>query len=138
MNCGKQGCNYKSKRYGVCGVHKKWAFKDDSSNFQIELTNLESLFNEYHNLANDLENQGYDILQIQGYWNNNLTITPLDNLPTHFYKLGSLINQIKDKIMEMQTRYDNYLVYNNQVRLNHKLTDCSCQYCQLGKPPIQV
>ena len=137
MSCGKQGCNYKSKQYGVCGVHKRWAFQDHSSNFQNELGDLEFLYNQYHTLARELQDQGYDILQIQAYWNNNLTRTPVNALPPHFYNLGLLINQIKDKICDMQTRYNNYLVYNNQIRINHKLSNCTCQYCNLGKT-VQV
>ena len=130
--CSKPECDYKTKRYGVCGVHKKWAFTDQSPNFQIELNKLGDLIQKYKTQAANLEQQGYNILQIQTYWNNNLTKTPIDKLPPHFYSFGLLINQIRDYITEMQGRFDPYLVYNAQVRLHHSdIPNCHCQYCRL-------
>lgn len=133
MKCGKEGCRYQAKIYGVCGHHKSLAFQYDTKSFQAHMKNYNDVMKEYKKETDRLEEEGINILDIQACFENGLTNGKTKEYPPHFKKMGELLeNQLK-MIEELQEIYDPYLVSNVTSRISHKVLteNCSCLLCSL-------
>lgn len=128
-------CTYPAKRYGVCGRHSKQAA--DYTNvrgfveFVDEYTNL---IRQYHEATQELEQQGLDLLSIQGAFNYNLCgpqVRPLGN-PLLQRCVDSLHAQNECSLRHQQ-RFDPYLVCNVASRISHGILDpnCRCSLCSM-------
>jgi hypothetical protein len=125
MKCGKVCCKNKAKEYGVCGVHKTLAFKFENIDFERELENYSKLVRAYKREAEKMSKNGVDILSI-----NPLTCTSTDERLKFFSRI------CKAQIyycLDMQKRYDPYLVSNSTSRVSHKILNaqCDCPICGL-------
>jgi hypothetical protein len=133
MKCGVSTCRYRAKRFGVCGVHKKWSYTDE--NLAADTEDFRRLITELKIESAKLESAGINILGIQSCWNMNLCGPRTQEFPEHFKKIGMLFEQMISMILDLQKRHDTYLVSNYCDRIRHSILDpgCDCQICNLGK-----
>ena len=133
--CGLSNCKNKKKEYGVCGVHKRYAYESQDVNFKRDLGDFQQNIRDYNNEANRLTEAGYKILEIQSCWNHNLAGPRQKPFPKHLEKFGSLLERSKFLILEMQKKYNNYLVSNATSKASHYICDpqCMCSICLLGR-----
>ena len=132
--CGVPKCKHASKRNGVCGVHRKWAFRIEPDQEQILAIaqRLEDAVKKYHTEASRLEALGHDVLEAQNYLNPNLTI-PEHVAPSIFSEMIARLAKVKAVTLELQT-FEPYLGNNIRVRENHRYSPkpCTCHVCLLG------
>lgn len=130
MLCAVKSCGYKEKVYGVCGVHKRYAFKIDHPDFQI----LESLYVNIFDESKKLEQLGIDILQIQQFLGYNLASTQEIKFTEPFTKLGFLLINSKQLISRLSEVHGNVIACNKATILQHKILqncNCKCTLCSL-------
>lgn len=134
MSCAVKSCSHKTKKYGVCGIHKYQAFQCDDPDFQADL-------NQYRQIQIDLEQEdarlkanGINSLGIQACWNGNLAGPRQRPYPPHFQSFGDLLEQSQKHYEMMLNKYDAALVDNACIRVRHSLElgICSCKLCLLN------
>lgn len=131
--CGVSSCRYKSKKFGVCGVHKKFAYTDNNLEFVNAIDKYRRMAMEYNSEALKLKERGINLLGIQHYWDFNLCKKREKSLPPHFEKIGKIMDEKLDFIKHLQTKYDLYLVSNATSIVDHQVCDrgCRCSLCSL-------
>lgn len=134
MKCGVSSCRYKAKNYGVCGVHKKWAFTSSDKNFNKDLKVYRKLFENYLLECAKLEAKGLSIMQIQSSYNYNLCGPAPAQFPAHLEGAGLALEKLNPQILAMQQIYDTNLVSNAVHRVGDSLVNpnCGCPLCSLG------
>jgi len=136
IKCGVKVCRNRSKKHGVCGVHKTWLYISESSEFDKEFEGLRLMTKELFDEGDNMEKNGVNPLHIQNYMGlfGNEKEGEIA-FPSEFSKLGNLLIRTKNYAKDMQTRYDPGLVYNMGVRMRHSFLPytCTCSYCSLGK-----
>lgn len=134
MACGVIGCKRKVKHFGVCGLHKNYAYYCDTDEFRSDMENLQSIIRIIHEQSDILEKRGINLLGIQAYWNNNLSTSRQHPLPEHFQTVGQAMDQINPLISTLKQKYDPNLVTNTVARINHSFIPerCDCKICMLG------
>lgn len=140
MSCGVSCCRNRAKCFGVCGVHKKMGYLWDDLQFQRDIDTYRQLVIEYSSECTKLGSAGINILGIQSCWDNNLCGDRVHPFPKCYENVGKIMEQLKSIPLKLQTKYDNYLVYNVCTRINHSILDptCNCSYCNLGKKSKSV
>lgn len=126
MKCGVPSCKYRAKLYGVCGLHKNYAYTWNDIQFQKDMKVYENLIADLVREDDELRSKGYDILEIESY------LSGKDSLPEHLKVAGKLIEKIPKYTRELQKRYDHYLVNNAMARVMHSYLNCNCELCGLG------
>jgi hypothetical protein len=135
--CGVATCKAKVRQFGVCGRHKKWAWKSEEEDFLSDLENYRVLTEEFDRQLNLLDNEN-DIIGIQKYWapndraKPNLSNPPCREFAPEFKDVGEALAKMLTVYHEMAGKYDSALVYNACTRVRHSFNDCECQICQLG------
>ena len=134
--CAYNTCTYKAKPNGVCGHHKNYVLYTSNKDLIKEIENYSHMLSDWHLCANKLEQSGINILNIQSFYNNNLTQSP-DFTKTHHdnplipftVQLESLVEYLKELIKKYPDEHQ--YIYNTSVRLNHAhSTDiCTCACC---------
>lgn len=128
-------CTNNSMTNGVCGIHKKFGYLTDNEQFKQELINYKNIIIEYANACKELEENGYSLLNIQQYCNNNLIDLNKANVPIEYKKVNDLLVSQLDYIEKLKENYDSYLVCNNCTMISHEILNkfCNCTYCILKK-----
>jgi len=132
-------CQYPEKRFGVCGVHKKFVFQDDGSNpeFSRQLVLLKNQVEAVHEEAQRLEEAGYDTLQAQSLMSANLQTLLPGHTNSVFSELVRRMELAKTTLKNLQSQFPSLaqLIYNLFIRANHQNSLCSCAYCSLRVVP---
>ena len=126
MKCGVPSCRYRAKVYGVCGIHKTYAYISNDKEFQRDMKIYENLLSQIVQEDNELQSKGHDILEIESYLSKR-------TFPEHLKVAGKLIERISQFVAQMEKKYDPYLVGNAITRIQHSYFDCNCEICSLGK-----
>lgn len=130
--CGVPSCKCKVKQYGVCGRHKRYHYKSDDAQFDVDiqpLIEIRRLFGAEFDL---LLAKGLEPLDIQKYYGYNLVQKQLYSASKDFEEACRLMNETGPLIEKMKPKYDPTIVMNVFARINHSGTDCNCEICSLG------
>lgn len=141
--CGVPSCHCKEKKYGVCGRHKRFYYKNDDIAFQSDIKILNKLCEGLSEEFSILLLKGIEPLNIQKYYSENNKLPNLSRAQQKiaspdFQKSCEILNSFVPTITNLQKIYDPTLVSNNFARINHKTksrtepSNCNCQLCMLG------
>ena len=135
MICGVPRCNHSTKKYGVCGRHKQWAYTLDDSLFNNLLDTYEILMTQLVAETKRLQAIDIDVQDIRKYVNNYTINMNIAELPEHYKIAATLIGSMDKVLSNLNKLYDPLLVYNATMRARHQSGisgNCICKHCMLG------
>jgi hypothetical protein len=137
FKCGVRKCNYNAKNYGVCGVHKKWAWRSSDARFCNDLKQYEILAKRLDKLLYELDDPK-SVVCVQKYWapddetEPDLTRPPCREFPPEYQRVGYTLAEMLRMFHDMSSKYDETLVHNACLKIRHSFYECECDVCLLG------
>lgn len=119
MACGVPSCGYRAKQYGVCGVHKQWAYSCNDAQFIQDMHDYASFWQRMQAEVYRLAREGINIPRRRPY-------------PPELQTYADMLEELVPRMRALQAKYDPDLAFNAGIRIRHAGTECKCKYCSLG------
>lgn len=116
-------CGNKLKKYGVCGKHMKYCYDGrEHPLYQQFVSEYTEATLKSCQCAETAERNGVDILNVQSYYDNNLSGPLVMTPPGILGEFNNLMGDHKRIILKYQPLIDPYLVWTVAAVLRNKLS----------------